>query len=164
MIPGPSEMARDESSKKEHHLAAFLSIDIQVFLSIDILVLRSANKSLSHVMFTSSSSSFSPTDTRHFIPYPTVSTTPLSGDTASGRSGTSIWRRVLYPHSPFGLVARLSATHKRAQTVSGPPQSPPRSLEVSGENYRRLSFAYSDLSVELIFVVLTNPQPSIDGQ
>jgi len=29
-------------------------------------------------------------------------------------------------------VARLSATHKRAQTVSGPPQSPTRSLEVSG--------------------------------
>ena len=36
------------------------------------------------------------------------------------------------PLSPFGLVARLSATHKRAQTVSGPPQSPIRSLEVSG--------------------------------
>jgi hypothetical protein len=63
-----------------------------------------------------------------------VSTTPLSGDTASGRSGPSIWRRVLYPHSPFGrgLVARLSATHKKAQTVFGPPQSPPRSLEGSG--------------------------------
>ena len=41
-----------------------------------------------------------------------------TGDTASGRSGPGIWRRVLYPHSPFGLVARLSATHKRAQTVS----------------------------------------------
>ena len=37
-----------------------------------------------------------------------VSTTPLPGDTASGRSGPSIWRRVLYPRSPFGLVARLS--------------------------------------------------------
>jgi hypothetical protein len=33
----------------------------------------------------------------------------------------SIWRRELYPHSPFGLVARLSATHKRAQTVSLTP-------------------------------------------
>jgi len=42
-----------------------------------------------------------------------VSTTPLPGDTASGRSGPSIWRRVLYPRSPFGLVARFSATHKR---------------------------------------------------
>ena len=41
-------------------------------------------------------------------------------------------RRALYPHSPFGLVARLSATHKRAQTVSGPPQSLTRSNEVSG--------------------------------
>ena len=29
-------------------------------------------------------------------------------------------RRVLYPHSPFGLVAHLLATHKGAQTVSGP--------------------------------------------
>ena len=48
--------------------------------------------------------------------------------TPPGRSGPSIWRRVLYPHSPFGLV---SATHKRAQTVSGPPQSPTRSLKVS---------------------------------
>jgi hypothetical protein len=57
---------------------------------------------------------------------------PLLGDTASGRSGPSIWWRVLYPHSPSCLVARLSATHKRAQTVSGPPQSPTRSLEVSG--------------------------------
>jgi hypothetical protein len=28
----------------------------------------------------------------------------LSGDTASGRLRTSIWQRVLYPHSPFGLV------------------------------------------------------------
>jgi hypothetical protein len=36
------------------------------------------------------------------------------------------------PPLPFGLVARLSATHKRAQTVSGPPQSPTRSLEGSG--------------------------------
>ncbi len=35
-------------------------------------------------------------------------------------------------HSPFVLVARLAATHKRAQTVSGPPQSPNRSLEISG--------------------------------
>ena len=61
-----------------------------------------------------------------------VSTTPLSGDTASGHSWSSMWRRVLYPHSPFGLVARLSATHKRAQTVSDPPQSPTRSLEGSG--------------------------------
>ena len=42
------------------------------------------------------------------------------------------WRRVLYPHSPFGLVARVSATHKRDQTVAGPPQSPPRSFEGSG--------------------------------
>jgi len=25
----------------------------------------------------------------------------LSGHTASGRSGSSIWRRVLYPHSPL---------------------------------------------------------------
>jgi len=41
-------------------------------------------------------------------------------------------RRILYPHFPFGLVARLSATHKRAQTVAGPPQSLTRSLEVSG--------------------------------
>jgi len=46
----------------------------------------------------------------------------LCGDTASGRSGPSIWRRVLYivPPSPFGLVARLAATHKRAENVSGP--------------------------------------------
>ena len=29
-------------------------------------------------------------------------------------------------------MARLSATHKGAQTVSGPPQSPTRSLEGSG--------------------------------
>jgi hypothetical protein len=42
------------------------------------------------------------------------------------------WRRVLYPHSPFGLVARVSATHKRDQTVAGPPQSPTRSFEGSG--------------------------------
>ena len=49
--------------------------------------------------------------------------------TAFGHSWPSIWRRVLYPHSPFGLVARLSATHKRDKTVSGPPQSPTRSLE-----------------------------------
>jgi hypothetical protein len=48
------------------------------------------------------------------------------------RGPVSIWRRVLCPHSPFGLVARLSTTHKRAQTASGPPQSPTRSLEVSG--------------------------------
>ena len=39
---------------------------------------------------------------------------------------------VLYAHSPFGLVARVSATHKRDQTVAGPPQSPTRSLEGSG--------------------------------
>ena len=32
---------------------------------------------------------------------------PLAGDTASGRSRPSIWRRVIYPHS------RLAATHKR---------------------------------------------------
>jgi len=46
--------------------------------------------------------------------------------TASGHSWPSIWRRVLYPHSPFGLVARLSATHKRAQTVrrSAPTTDP----------------------------------------
>jgi hypothetical protein len=31
----------------------------------------------------------------------------LSGDTAPGRTGSTIWRRVLYPHSPFGHVARL---------------------------------------------------------
>jgi molybdopterin converting factor small subunit len=31
----------------------------------------------------------------------------LSGNTASARSGSSIWRRVLYPHSPFGHVARI---------------------------------------------------------
>jgi hypothetical protein len=61
-----------------------------------------------------------------------VSTTALPGDTASGRSGPSIWRRVLYPRSPFGLVARFSATHKRTETVSGPPQSQTRSLEGSG--------------------------------
>ncbi len=30
------------------------------------------------------------------------------------------WTRSLYPHSPFGLVARVSATHKRDQTVEGP--------------------------------------------
>ena len=36
------------------------------------------------------------------------------------------------PHSPFGLVARVSATHKRDQTVAGPPQSPTRSVEGSG--------------------------------
>jgi hypothetical protein len=42
------------------------------------------------------------------------------------------WCRVLYPHSPFGLVARVSATHKRDQTVAGPPQSPTRSFEGSG--------------------------------
>ena len=37
---------------------------------------------------------------------------------------------VLYPHSLFGLVARDSATHKRDQTVAGPPQSPTRSSRV----------------------------------
>ena len=31
-----------------------------------------------------------------------------------------------HPHSLFGLVARLSATHKRAQTVYSPPESPTR--------------------------------------
>ena len=46
------------------------------------------------------------------------------------------WRRVLNPHSPFGLVARVSATHKRDQTVAGPPQSPTRSLEGSREFIR----------------------------
>ena len=39
---------------------------------------------------------------------------------------------VLYPQYPFGLVARVSATHKRDHTVAGPPQSPTRSLEGSG--------------------------------
>ena len=53
----------------------------------------------------------------------------------------SIWR--LYPHSPFGLVARLSATHKRAQTVSGPPQSPTCSLEVSGSQTDLLTPSYA---------------------
>jgi len=42
------------------------------------------------------------------------------------------WRRLLYPHSPFGLEARVSATHKRDQTVAGPPQSTTRSFEGSG--------------------------------
>jgi hypothetical protein len=42
-----------------------------------------------------------------------VSSTPLPGDTASGRSWPSIWRRVLYPHSSFGLVARLSEEERR---------------------------------------------------
>ena len=42
---------------------------------------------------------------------------PLPGYIAPGRSGPSIWRRLLYPHSLFGLVARHSATHKRTQTV-----------------------------------------------
>jgi hypothetical protein len=32
----------------------------------------------------------------------------------------------------FGLVARLAAKQKRTQTASGPPQSPIRSLEISG--------------------------------
>jgi hypothetical protein len=64
-----------------------------------------------------------------------VSTTPLQGDTAAGHSWPSIggnWRQVLYPHSAFGLVVRVSATHKRNQTVAGPPQSPTRSFEGSG--------------------------------
>ena len=51
-----------------------------------------------------------------------------------------------YPHSPFGLVARLSATHKRAQTVSGPPQSPTRSLEVSGSQTDLLTPWYKGLA------------------
>ena len=55
---------------------------------------------------------------------------------ASGHSGVGAEHMAAstIPHSPFGLVVRLSATHKRAQTqtVSGPPQSPTRSLEVSG--------------------------------
>jgi len=34
----------------------------------------------------------------------------LSGNTASGRSGPNMWQRVLYPHSPFGHVARLAGT------------------------------------------------------
>jgi hypothetical protein len=35
------------------------------------------------------------------------------------------WRRVLYPHSPFGLVARVSATHKRDQTLPVRPNHRP---------------------------------------
>jgi hypothetical protein len=31
----------------------------------------------------------------------------------------------LYPHSPFGLVARVAATHKRDKTVAGPPHTDP---------------------------------------
>jgi len=40
-------------------------------------------------------------------------------------------------------VARLSATHERAQTVSGPPQSPTRSLEVSGSQTDPLTPCYN---------------------
>ena len=42
------------------------------------------------------------------------------------------WRQELCPHSPFGLVARVSATHERDQTVAGPPQSATRSFAGSG--------------------------------
>jgi hypothetical protein len=40
-------------------------------------------------------------------------------------------------------VACLLATHKRAQTVSGPPQSPTRSLEVSGSQTDLLTLWFS---------------------
>ena len=52
----------------------------------------------------------------------------------------------LYPHFPFGLVARVAATHKRDKTVAGPPQSPTRSFEGSGSrrmNKRRRKEAFS---------------------
>ncbi len=44
-------------------------------------------------------------------------------------------------------MARLSATHKRAQTVSGPPQSPNRSLEGSGSQTDPLTPWYNGLCV-----------------
>jgi hypothetical protein len=44
---------------------------------------------------------------------------------------------------PPGLVACLSATHKRAQTVPGPPESPTRSLEDSGSQTDLLSPWYN---------------------
>ena len=48
------------------------------------------------------------------------------------------WRRVLYLHSPFGLVARVSAEiNKRDQTVAGPPLSPTRSFEGLGSQTDR---------------------------
>ena len=56
-----------------------------------------------------------------------LSTTPLSGDTASGRSWPSIWRRVLYPNSPFGLVARLSSTHEGPDRLRSAPITDPLS-------------------------------------
>ena len=56
-----------------------------------------------------------------------VSTTPLQGDT----SWPSIGGEYNYPLSVQPCGTR-SATHKRDQTVAGPPQSPTRSLEGSG--------------------------------
>ena len=49
-----------------------------------------------------------------------MSTTPLSGDTASGRSWPSTWRRALYPHS------RLALWHAFRQHTRGPRPSPVR--------------------------------------
>jgi hypothetical protein len=50
----------------------------------------------------------------------------LSSNNAPGCTGSSICRRVLYPHSPFGQLARLCG-HKGAQTSIGPSQSSSRS-------------------------------------
>ena len=74
--------------------------------------------------------------------------------TACGHSWPSIWRRVLYPHSPFGLVARLSATPKRAQTVrrSAPTTDPlSRGFGNPGRVPAHLDVAVSYNNVALIY-------------
>ena len=50
-------------------------------------------------------------------------------DTAAGHSWPSIDGEY---YTPTLRLARVSATHKRDQTVAGPPQSPTRSFEGSG--------------------------------
>ena len=72
--------------------------------------------------------------------------------TASGHSWPSIWRRVLYPHSPFGHVARLSATHKRTVRQSAPTTDPlSRGFRNPGRVPAHLDVAVSYNNVALIY-------------